>query len=60
MDDFLDLAFVELLDELAEGIVLSRVWNVVEKFQMRTPTTTSTIQKSRLLSVEFKPSLLTA
>ena len=35
-------------------MVLSRVWNVVEKFQIRTPTTTSTIQNSKLLSVEFK------
>ena len=42
------------------GIVFSRVWKVVEKFQMSTPTTTRTIQNSKLLSVEFKPSLLTA
>ena len=32
---------------------LSRVWNDVEKFQMRTPTTTRTIQNNRLFSVEF-------
>ena len=30
------------------------VWNVVEKFHTRTPTTTRTIQKTRLFSVEFK------
>ena len=29
------------------------VWNVVEKFQIRTPTTTRTIQNSKLLRVEF-------
>jgi hypothetical protein len=34
--------------------------NAVEKFQMRTPTTTRTIQKSKLLRVEFNLGLLTA
>ena len=29
-------------------------WNLVEKFQMSTPATTSTIQNSRLFNVEFK------
>jgi hypothetical protein len=33
---------------------------VVEKFQMRTPTTTRTIQNSKLLRVEFNLGLLTA
>jgi hypothetical protein len=32
----------------------SRVWYFVEKFQMSTPTTTSTIQNSKLFRVEFK------
>ncbi len=32
-------------------------WNFVEKFQMSTPTTTSTIQNSKLFRVEFKQSL---
>jgi hypothetical protein len=36
------------------------VWNFVEKFHTRTPTTTRTIQNTRLLSVEFKPCLLKA
>jgi hypothetical protein len=35
-------------------------WNVVEKFQMRTPTTIRTIQNSKLLRVEFNLRLLTA
>ena len=35
----------------------SWVWNLVEKFHTRTPTTTSTIQNSRLFSVEFTPDL---
>ena len=35
------------------GIVLSRVWKFVEKFQISIPTTTRTIQNSRLFSVEF-------
>ena len=35
----------------------SRVWYFVEKFQMSTPTTTSTIQNSKLFKVEFTPSL---
>jgi hypothetical protein len=30
---------------------------LVEKFQMSTPTTTSTIQNNRLLRVEFKQRL---
>src|SRR5687768_12395335 len=34
--------------------------SVVEKFQIRTPTTTRTIQKSKLLRVEFNLRLLTA
>ena len=34
--------------------------NVVEKFQIRTPTTTRTIQNSKLLRVEFNLGLLTA
>src|SRR5690606_2538556 len=42
------------------GWTVSRVWNDIEKFQTSTPATTSTIQNSRLLSVEFKPSLLGA
>jgi hypothetical protein len=33
------------------------VWNFVEKFHTRTPTTTRTIQKTRLFSVEFKTCL---
>ena len=40
---------------LLNGSGWSRVWNVVEKFQIKTPTMTSTIQNSKLLSVEFKP-----
>ncbi len=40
---------------LLNGRGVSRVWNVAEKFQIRTPTMTSTIQNSKLLSVEFKP-----
>jgi hypothetical protein len=32
---------------------------LVEKFQMSTPTTTSTIQNSKLFKVEFKTSLPT-
>ena len=35
-------------------------WNRVEKFQTRTPTTTSTIQNSRLFRVEFTNGLPTA
>ena len=35
-------------------------WNVVEKFQIRTPTTTRTIQNNKLLRVEFNLRLLTA
>jgi hypothetical protein len=35
-------------------------WNVVENCQIRTPTTTRTIQKNRLLRVEFNLGLLTA
>ena len=32
-------------------------WNFVEKFQMSTPTTTSTTQNNKLFKVEFKQSL---
>jgi hypothetical protein len=35
-------------------------WSRVEKFQMSTPTTKSTIQNNRLFSVEFKQSLPTS
>ena len=35
-------------------ITLSRCWKFTEKFQISTATRTSTIQNSRLLSVEFK------
>ena len=35
-------------------------WNVVEKFQIRTPTTMRTIQNSKLLRVEFNLGLLNA
>ena len=38
-------------------IVFSACWNLVEKFQMSTPRTTSTIQNNRLFNVEFKQSL---
>jgi hypothetical protein len=38
----------------------SLLWKVVEKFQIRTPTTMRTIQKSKLLRVEFNLSLLNA
>jgi hypothetical protein len=34
-------------------------WNFVEKFQMSTPTTTSTTQNNKLFKVEFKPGLPT-
>ena len=34
--------------------------NAFEKFQISTPTTTRTIQKSKLLRVEFNLGLLTA
>jgi hypothetical protein len=37
------------------GLLL--VWNFVEKFHTTTPTTTRTIQKTRLFSVEFKSCL---
>jgi hypothetical protein len=33
------------------------VWNFVEKFHTRTPTTTRAIQNTRLFSVEFKTNL---
>ena len=39
------------------GLLL--VWNFVEKFHTRTPMTTSAIQKTRLLSVEFNSFLQT-
>jgi hypothetical protein len=42
------------------GISAGGVRNVWEKFQISTPTTTSTIQNSRLLRVEFNLGLLTA
>jgi hypothetical protein len=32
-------------------------WNLVEKFQITTPTTTSTTQNTRLFNVEFTESL---
>ena len=38
----------------------SRAGSVVENFQIRTPTTTRTIQNSKLLRVEFNLGLLTA
>src|SRR5258708_19927452 len=38
-------------------IVRSCCWNLVEKFQISTPTTTSTTQNNRLFSVEFKQGL---
>ncbi len=37
--------------------LFSCVWNLVEKFQMSTPSTTSAIQNNRLFNVEFKQSL---
>ena len=39
--------------KLLKLMASSLLWNRVEKFQTRTPTTTSTIQNSRLLRVEF-------
>ena len=46
---------VDLLHELGErDHAVALVWKLAEKFQISTPTTTSTIQNSRLLSVEFK------
>jgi hypothetical protein len=39
----------------ATGLLL--VWNFVEKFHTTTPTTTRTIQNTRLFSVEFKSCL---
>src|SRR5436309_14016240 len=38
-------------------IVRSCCWNFVEKFQMSTPTTTSTTQNNRLFTVGFKQGL---
>jgi hypothetical protein len=38
-------------------IVFSACWSFVEKFQIRTPRTTSAIQNNRLFNVEFKQSL---
>src|SRR5258706_1235820 len=38
-------------------IVRSCCWNLVEKFQISTPTTTSTTQNNRLFNVEFKQGL---
>src|SRR6266508_4851917 len=38
-------------------IVRSCCWNFVEKFQISTPTTTSTTQNNRLFNVEFKQGL---
>ena len=40
------------------GIGVSLRWKVVEKFQIRTPTTIRTIQNSKLLRVEFNLGLL--
>jgi hypothetical protein len=37
--------------------VFSACWSLVEKFQIRTPRTTSAIQNNRLFNVEFKQSL---
>ena len=50
-----DVAGVDRRHELAEGELTGRgCWNFVEKFQMSTPTTTSTIQNNKLFNVEFK------
>ena len=53
-----DLAGSDLGHELAEadGLVAAS-GSCVEKFQTSTPTTTSTIQNSRLFSVEFTQGL---
>ena len=52
------VARVGLRHELAERDADGRAcWNFVEKFQISTPTTTSTIQNNRLFNVEFKQSL---
>ena len=58
--DGLDLAVLHLDEEVAEAHLLVSALKPVEKFQISTPTTTRTIQNSRLLSVEFNPRLLTA
>jgi len=59
-EDLLALPLVELLDELAERDGLVAVLERAEKFQIRTPTMTRTIQNSKLFRVEFKPGLLRA
>jgi hypothetical protein len=52
--------FCTLTRKSLKLISWSAPWKPVEKFQIRTPTTTRTIQNSRLLSVEFNPGLLNA
>ena len=47
-------------EESENGIGGSLRWKVVEKFQIRTPTTIRTIQNSKLLRVEFNLGLLNA
>ena len=55
-----DLPLLDCLRNVENGIGFSARWNVVEKFQIRTPTTMRTIQNSKLLRVEFNLRLLNA
>ena len=60
-DDSVDLSASTCSQEFRERQrVLGLPENAVEKFQIRTPTTTRTIQNSKLLRVEFNLGLLTA
>ena len=60
-DDGGDLLVAGRLQELRErDLVVLGSGDVVEKFQIRTPTTTRTIQNNKLLRVEFNLGLLTA